>query len=146
MLQKHRISSTKDEEAAIKVLEVLGLCHEDVGHGNVQLYGFSTAENAKVGIGGLELYSDTAILRSVVVFDGFRGRGFGGAVVKLLLEEARQQGIKELYLLTYDAQDFFRKFGFMETDRSKAPTALLNSYEFAKGCPDTAICMKMALS
>ena len=62
-----------------------------------------------------------------------------------LLDEARRLGVREMYLLTIDAQDFFARFGFEIVERSVAPEAIRNTWEFSVACPDTAFFMQKNL-
>jgi amino-acid N-acetyltransferase len=98
-----------------------------------------------VGIGGLEIYGEDGLLRSVVVEERVRGEGLGTALCDALEREAREQGVDTLYLLTTTAADFFASRGYAEIDRSDPPAAIRDTPEFDDLCPDTATCMKTSL-
>ena len=98
-----------------------------------------------VGTAGLEVYGKAALLRSVAVASGCQGRGYGGQLVRGMLERAREGGIGELFLLTETAQDFFASLGFEEIAREQADVGVQNSVEFQSLCPDSATCMRLRL-
>lgn len=67
---------------------------------------------------GSEWYNEIGLLRSVVVDPAFRGAGLGRIIVSELIDQARNEGVKQLILLTTTARDFFEKqFGFYEIPR-----------------------------
>jgi len=98
-----------------------------------------TGEHTLVGVAGLEVYGDAALLRSVVV--AARGQGLGQRLVRHVLDAARARGIRQVVLLTTTAADFFPRFGFRRIARAAAPTAVQESQEFQGACPDTAVVM-----
>ncbi len=65
-----------------------------------------------VGAAGLEAYGEAGVLRSVVVDPSLRGARQGRRLVDVALAEARQRGVKRLYLFTMHAAPFFARFGF----------------------------------
>jgi len=99
-----------------------------------------------VGAIGLEAYGDAALLRSAVVAPALRGTGLGERLVRALLAQAREQGMRELVLLTTTAERWFPRFGFERIERTQVPSALHASEEFRGACPDTAIVMTLRLS
>ena len=101
--------------------------------------------SAVVGIGGIEQYDAYGLLRSVVVTPPFRRKGYGKTLCQQLLKQARQQGIRELYLLTQTAERLFEKIGFEKVERRTAPSEIQQTSEFSQLCPATATCMKLTL-
>ena len=100
---------------------------------------------AVVGAGGLEVYGSDGLLRSVVVAEPYRGRGYGGALCDALEARAREHGVGTLYLLTTTAAGFFRGRGYEATDREAVPPAVRRTTEFADLCPDSATCIRLDL-
>jgi arsenate reductase len=98
-----------------------------------------------VGVAALETHDHAALLRSVAVAPGERGRGTGIALVGDRLATARANGLASVYLLTTTAAPLFRRFGFADADRASAPAALTASPEFAALCPSSATCMRLEL-
>ena len=97
------------------------------------------------GVIGLERSGDVALLRSLVVSPSARGAGVGRALVQALEASAREQGVRELWLLTIDADAFFSGLGFAERDRALAPQAIRGSSEFSSLCPADAVLMSKRL-
>lgn len=104
-------------------------------------------EDGKViAAGALERYGSVALLRSVVVAERARGRGFGQRVVRELERVARGQKIEQLVLLTQTANEFFRRAGYRTIERAAAPLAVHESAEFRSLCPSSATCMAKTLA
>lgn len=91
-----------------------------------------------VGFGGMEPYGDCALLRSVVVLPDQRGRGYGEAISRRLLDEAGRGGARAVYLLTERAAAFFEHLGFAKVDRATAPAVILQTRQAASLCPASA--------
>jgi N-acetylglutamate synthase-like GNAT family acetyltransferase len=109
--------------------------------------GYAVAESggAVIGAEGIETYDDTGLLRSAVVDPRWRGQGVGDALTRDRLNWARERGLREVYLLTTTAQDYFPRHGFERVMRTSAPEAVQRSREFAEACPDSAITMRLLL-
>lgn len=95
--------------------------------------------------GGLEEFGDCALLRSVVVPDAHKGKGFGKAITSCLEIYASLKNIASLFLLTTTAKDFFQNNGYRLADRDDLPTAVKTSSEFTTMCPSTAFVMQKEL-
>ena len=95
-----------------------------------------------VGIGGLEFHADAALLRSLVVRDAVRGRGYGTVICDALEREALDRGVDAIYLLTTTASSFFADRGYDDVDRSEVPAVLRQTTQFADLCPTSAACMR----
>lgn len=100
---------------------------------------------AIIGMGGIEPNGAVGLLRSVVIAKRYQHQGHGQACCQGLIEQAKQQGIAELYLLTVSAQPFFQRLGFEPIGREAAPPAIQATAQFSQLCPDSAICMKLDL-
>jgi N-acetylglutamate synthase-like GNAT family acetyltransferase len=55
-----------------------------------------------------------AYLADVFVVPEQRGRGYGRAIVKAVLEDSRLQELRRWHLVTSDMQPLYRKLGFIE--------------------------------
>jgi len=98
-----------------------------------------------VGSGGLELYGDKALLRSLAVSQTIRSQSLGRQIMEDLLQQVRSKDIKEIYLLTQTAWYFFLKLGFKEVNRGEVPDEIRNSTEFSQVCPGSARVMRLML-
>ncbi len=98
-----------------------------------------------IGAAGLEIYGPSALLRSVVVEDEWRGSGVGGRLIDLALGEARVRGIEDVFLLTTSAENYFPRFGFACVTREAVRDEVKESMEFQGACPASAIVMRKTL-
>jgi amino-acid N-acetyltransferase len=98
-----------------------------------------------VGSAILELYGDSALLRSVAVRQAFRGRGLGARLTQAALDLARARGVRRAYLLTETAAEFFPRFGFRAISRERVPETVRTSVEFVSACPVGALVMEKEL-
>jgi len=99
-----------------------------------------------VGVAGLEICSDSALLRSVAVNAAWRGRGVGRALVTRLIADAEARGVRGLYLLTTTAEDYFPSFGFARIARENVPADVRATTEFTTTCSASATAMSRALT
>lgn len=95
-----------------------------------------------IGVAGLEVRGDVALLRSVAVAPEWRGQRVGKALVERAIGEADARGLSGLYLLTTTAGAYFPRFGFAAISREGVPRALLSTAEFTSACPDSAVVME----
>lgn len=98
-----------------------------------------------VACGGAEAYQFVALIRSVVVEPGHRSSGLGRRIVRQLLDRLASRGLREFYLLTTTAEEYFRKRGFKTIDRDEVHPQLLSSREFQDACPESATCMRLVM-
>ena len=107
------------------------------------LSGFVVAEvgGDVVGVAGLEVCCDNALLRSVAVSSAWRSHGLGRALVTRVISDAEARGIRALYLLTTTAERYFPSFGFRQITREEVPTDVRATTEFHSACPASAVVM-----
>lgn len=98
-----------------------------------------------IGLIGLETHKSSGLLRSLAVKPVFQGNGLGILLTDAILEKAKEMMLKEVYLLTETAENFFIKRGFSRINRELAPETIKSSKEFAHVCPVSASLMKIAL-
>jgi amino-acid N-acetyltransferase len=98
-----------------------------------------------VGCVALEIYGPVALLRSLVVSPGLRGQRLGERLTAGAVDRAKGRGVRDLYLLTQTAVDFFPRFGFAVEDRASAPKSLGESEEFKSACPASAVMMHVRI-
>jgi amino-acid N-acetyltransferase len=99
-----------------------------------------------VGVAGLEIYRSSALLRSVVVEEEWRGSGVGGRLIDLALEKARARGLDDVFLLTTTAEHYFPRFGFTCVSREAVSQEVQTSVEFQGACPASAVVMRRQLA
>lgn len=126
------------------LLKASGLPADDLNYQKDLLVGYYEG-NELVGTGALEIYGQYALLRSLSVKLGIRGRSVGTTITEYLVHEARNKNLKTIYLLTERAHEFFLKMGFTDTRREAVPQELNASSEFAGVCPQSASVMYLNL-
>ena len=99
-----------------------------------------------VGAAAIELYGSAGLLRSVVVAPDRRGIGLGRDLVTAAEGLARHRGVRELYLLTETAIDWFPRLGFTVVPRDEAAAVVGQSIEFTTACAETAVAMRRELA
>jgi amino-acid N-acetyltransferase len=98
-----------------------------------------------VAAAAVERYGEAGLLRSVVVAPTRRGTGLGREVVVAAEALARADGVRDLYLLTETAVDWFPRLGYEVVDRPVATAAVGESVEFTTVCKDTGVAMRRRL-
>ena len=98
-----------------------------------------------VGVSGAEAYKLAALIRSVAVHPDYQRHGLGRRLVRQLLDRLSSHGLREFYLLTTTAEEYFAKRGFKRIERDEVHPQLLASRELQDACPDTAVCMRLVM-
>jgi len=139
-----RPATSEDYESIVELLESANLPTEGVKE---RLHNFVVLTDGEtlIGTGGFEIYGDKALLRSVAISPEYQNKGYGRKIYRRLLENAREQNITELYLLTETAERFFAAMGFKKIPREAADEQVKKSEEFRSLCPSTAVCMHLKL-
>jgi len=101
---------------------------------------------AVVGAASVERYGSAGLLRSVIVAADRRDAGLGRDLVAAAEALARGEGIRELYLLTETAIDWFPRLGYAAVPRGEAAAGVGRSIEFTTACAETAVAMRRALA
>ena len=99
-----------------------------------------------VGVGGLEVCCNNALLRSVAVRRDLQTHGIGRDLVRRLIRTAEERGIDALYLLTQTAEHYFPRFGFETVERASVPAEIAETVEFKSACPASAVAMAKTLA
>ncbi len=132
-----------------QLLDEAGLPVADLGP--EQLVDFLVAErpgtdqSETLGIIGLQRFNQTALLRSLVVSEHDRKSGLGRRLVTAVEANACCAGVKDLWLLTIDAERFFESLGYKMMSRESAPDSIRDTQEFSGLCPDGAYLMRKVL-
>jgi N-acetylglutamate synthase-like GNAT family acetyltransferase len=94
-----------------------------------------------VGFGGLEIYGEDALMRSVVTLPPVRRHGVGTAIVAILEVEGLALGCRTIWLLTASNGAFFERLGYTPCERARAPKPIRTTQQFAALCPASAVLM-----
>jgi amino-acid N-acetyltransferase len=123
-------------EAEVKrLLSESGLPIEDLTEQHMPHFFGCASGGELMGVVGLELYGELALLRSLAVAADQRGSGLGSRLVEHAENHSREQGVKSLYLLTATAESFFLRRGYARLPREEAPESIKNTKEFGGICP-----------
>jgi amino-acid N-acetyltransferase len=135
-----------DLRGALDLLGRSELTDRDVSEGWGHYFVVREDDGRVVGVAGLELHGEDGLLRSVAVDPDYRGQGLASSLVEAVLQRATRVGLRDLYLLTTTARDYFTRHGFADCPRETAPAGIRASWEFESGCPSTAAFMKRAVA
>jgi len=139
-----RPGTPEDFSTALAMLKASGLPTEDLTAVHLALVAEGHA--GILGIIGMESFAGSiALLRSLAVVPSARGEGVGRSLVAALEAMAAKRRIRQLWLLTNDADAFFRGLGFAVRLREEAPVAIRNTAEFSRLCPADSILMSKNL-
>jgi amino-acid N-acetyltransferase len=98
-----------------------------------------------VAVGGLEIYGEQALLRSIAVDTELRNQAYGKKIVRDICHRAQLAGIRDVYLKTISARPFFARLGFEELTYDQLPKSLKKSSQFRGACPASATVMHSVL-
>ena len=134
-------AQASDFEHAHAWLGAAGQPTVDLTPAHLQQFVVAMADERPVGMVGLEQLGTLGLLRSLVVDPGSRSGGLGQILVEAIEAQAAAAGVRELWLLTIDAEAYFAARGYETRDRSAAPTAIRQTPEFSSLCPGDAFLM-----
>ncbi len=144
-----RDGNQNDWQNVRRLLDEAGLPVADLGP--EQIVDFLVAERSgtgkkeTLGIIGLQRFDQTGLLRSLVVKQTDRKSGLGRRLVSAVEANACYSGVKDLWLLTIDAERYFESLGYKMMSRKSAPDSIRNTEEFSGLCPDGAYLMRKVL-
>ena len=138
---KFNFATPADEIALKQFLETNNLLNEDIEPADVEHFLMVRDGTEVVGLVGLEIKADCALLRSLAVKKDYRNKGLATLLVDKIEEHARTLNINTLYLLTLTAEAFFNKHEFKRTGREMAPLGIQSTAEFKDLCPASAAFM-----
>jgi len=134
--------ATADNIFEVKqLLAASDLLHEDLDPRQLNHFRLAWDGSKLVGVVGLEIKGDCALLRSLAVDAAYRNRNIATNLIGDAENYAKSLKLSRLYLLTMTAENFFSSCGYQKTDRNSAPVAILATTEFKSLCPATAVCM-----
>jgi amino-acid N-acetyltransferase len=137
-----RPASVEDAKQITEILQAGDLHHHDITPSHLQHFIVLHANTQIIGVVGLEVKHNCALLRSLAVNKAYQKRGHATQLVNKIETYAKVLQIDTLYLLTMTAEGFFAKRGYQKTDRNSAPPSLQETTEFKNLCPASAVCMK----
>jgi amino-acid N-acetyltransferase len=138
------IGDEKSFQTFLALLKSSSLPADDLDYNKDLLVSY-VEDGEMVGTGGLEIYGDYGLLRSLSVKLGTRGKALGTAITEYIIEQARKKKLKGIYLLTETAHGFFLRKGFLDISREDVPEVLKASSEFSYVCGASAAAMHLLI-
>ncbi|CAG5074591.1 hypothetical protein DYBT9623_05278 [Dyadobacter sp. CECT 9623] len=133
-----------DKEVVTSLLKEADLLTEDLPAGLPDFL-LAREEGSPVGVAGMELYEEVALLRSIAVSPDRQGKGIARKLVEQLLAGADKQEVQAVYLITTTADHYFDRYGFAVVNREQVPEAIQQTRQFSGLCPTSAVVMKRDL-
>jgi N-acetylglutamate synthase-like GNAT family acetyltransferase len=133
-LRKHRpgefsVEQVRDVTSLRAFLEACAMITEGI-EWSAGCYLMAYVGNDAVGAVGVECRLDAALMRSLCVAGPHRRRGFGARLIAAARKAAHTRGARTLYLLAYpEMAAYFRRFGFVETDKDRMVAAMSGAPE-----------------
>jgi len=112
---------------------------------NLPHFFVKTIEEEIVGTIGMEHYGESGLLRSMLVRPSFRNKGIALELVNYLTHYAKDYGVRQLFLITNTAENYFQTLGFTKIPREKVAKEVLQSKEFNGLCPASSTIMMKQL-
>ena len=136
----YSFATDKDIQAIKTLLQESHLPYKDID-GHIDNFIVAKEQGALIASIGLEVLQPYSLLRSLTVSENYRNKGIANELLKKISEYALSIHIKDLFLLTTTAEDYFMKNKFIVLERNDLPDPLKKTQEFIFLCPETAICM-----
>ncbi len=138
-----RRATAEDLNRATSVLNAAGLppLGSDLPLANILV---ALEDSAVVGVIALEVRGLVGLVRSAAVAPNHPG--VGRSLLQSLLTRALELSLRELYLLTEDAEGFFAKAGFSSIPRDALPPAIRSTREFRERGSEPATVMRLQLA
>ena len=138
---KYTFATTSDEIELKQFLKANDLLYQDIKPLDLKHFLLARDGTDVVGMVGLEIQANNALLRSLAVKQGYRKKGLATLLVEKIEAYALNRNIDSLYLLTVTAEDFFKKCDFRPAMRQTAPAEIQRTAEFKDLCPASAVFM-----
>jgi UDP-N-acetylmuramate: L-alanyl-gamma-D-glutamyl-meso-diaminopimelate ligase len=138
--------TAEDIPGVLALLEHVGLPKTGIPDELSELWVIRGNDKDVVGCVALEIYGETALLRSLAVNPDRRGEGLGWMLAEMVQLRVRQRGLTHVFLLTEHATDFFaEKFGFRPISRDSLPEDVKSSSEYRRNQTERSVAMSLPL-
>lgn len=142
---KIRKATGSDLREILELLKRVGLPIAGVDNNISDFLVGTSKTNELLAVIGMEIAGANGLLRSLACDPNFCKQGIAAELVAAAVTAAREQGIKNLYLMTQSAEKYMRKFGFKTIERQDIPEDLLKHSELNSACPACSTCMGLTL-
>ena len=138
---RFRPVTAQDGPAVRELLRTSGL--SDDGARQAGAAGVFDEDGSVLATATLDVFGDSALLRSVAVRPDLRTSGLGSLAVAAATRNAASDGVRTIWLLSETAPEFFANLGFSTVGRDELPPTVAAS-PHAAGC-ESATAMRLAL-
>src|ERR1700722_4512522 len=97
---------------AVALLQAQGLPVADITEAHLEHFFFIGSDGSPMGLVGLEIFGTDALLRSLVVAENARCKGWGSTLIDHAEQYAASRGVLSIYLLTTTAETYFKRRGY----------------------------------
>jgi amino-acid N-acetyltransferase len=139
---KIRVAAASDLPQIKTLLEASQLPGSDIDL-DKQLFLVALHNQTVIGTIALEVFGNSALLRSFAVDANFRSRKIGEHLYREAVTHSKQKRIDHLFLLTTTADKYFDRMNWQRIGCDEVPEAIGATTEFASLCPVSAIVMKL---
>ena len=130
IMKSNILNATRDDIPAITtLLKEANLPPDDLERW-IDNFFVLTIEGKIEGCIGLEHWENDGLLRSFVVSEDYRSKGFGIELYNKFISVAKVMNLSSILLLAKGVSDFFEKNGFKFIDRNEVPESVKNSIQF----------------
>ena len=115
---------------------------------NLPLSNVVVALNGHEVLGGvaLQVCALSGLLCSAVVSPEHQRTGIGSSLLQSIIARAHELGLRDLYLLTETASEFFSSAGFEGIDRSELPGEIRATPDYKQQGTESVVVMKLPLA
>ena len=99
-------------------------------------------QNMIIGCAGIEIYEEVGLLRSIAIDESSQKQGIGQMMVNKIEEFAIKEGVKNLYLLTDTAEQFFLRLNYQKIPRNRTDSRIKQTIEFTTICTSATVMVK----
>ncbi|MHA1994975.1 MAG: arsenic resistance N-acetyltransferase ArsN2 [Candidatus Hodarchaeales archaeon] len=134
-------TNAKDLPEVLNLLTMVDLPVEGVKE-QFQNFFIIRKDKTIVGCIGIEIYGNTALLRSLAVHPSFQGKGLGLQLVHKIEGYLTEKKSDSIYLLTETAENFFLNLGYSSIPRENVDPRIKQTIEFTTLCPASPVMIK----
>ena len=84
----------------------------------------------KIGPGTKKPLKLKGVLKGISVDETYSNLGIGGKLINYLIDKAGDLNLKEVFVLTTQAEDWFESMGFIKGDISRLPKERQYNYDY----------------
>jgi amino-acid N-acetyltransferase len=139
-------AQTSDEACIHELLQSVKLLTADLTTEHLQHFMVMQDGEEILGVAGVEHVSPhRGLLRSLAVWESYRGRGIAKTLYEAIENHACAMGMREVFALTTTIEPWLMRLGYERVERSDVPDDIRQTKEFSGLCADSAAVMRKTL-